>query len=45
MDRELARRDVLRVKGMLNEPLGQLGAFAVGDHPADHVAAENIQDE
>jgi hypothetical protein len=29
---------------MLDEPLGQLGAFAVGDHPTDDVSAEDFQD-
>jgi hypothetical protein len=41
---ELAGGNVLRAATVLDEPLGQLGAFAMGDHPADHIAAENIQD-
>jgi hypothetical protein len=41
----LAGRDVLRVATMLDEPLGQFGAFAVGDHPTDDVATKNIQDD
>ena len=45
VDGELARRDVLRVATMLDEPLGQFGAFAVGDHPTDDVATKNIQDD
>ena len=45
MDRELTRRDVLRVTGMLDEPLGQLGTFAMRDHPPDHETAENIEDD
>ena len=45
VDGELAGRDVLRVAGVLDEPLGQFGAFAVGDHPTDDVAAEDIQDD
>ena len=43
--RELAGRDLLRAAGVLDEPLGQLGAFAIGDHPADDVAAKDIQDD
>ena len=42
MDGELAGRDVLFQAGVFDEPLGQHGAFAVGDHPTDHVAAEDI---
>ena len=30
---------------MLDEPLGQFGAFAVGDHPTNDVATKNIQDD
>jgi len=45
MDGELAGGDVLLQAGMFDESLGQHGAFAVGDHPTDHVAAEDIQDD
>ncbi|SPE23403.1 hypothetical protein SBA2_1230004 [Acidobacteriia bacterium SbA2] len=45
MHGELAWQNVLRVTGMLDEPFGQLGAFAVGDHPTDDVAAEDVQDD
>ena len=45
MDGELTGRDVLFQAGVFDEPLGQFGAFAVGDHPANDVAAENIQDD
>ena len=45
VDGELAGRDVLRVATMLDEPLGEFGAFAVGDHPTDDVATKNIQDD
>ena len=31
--------------GVLDQALGQLGAFAIRDHPADDVAAEDIQDD
>jgi hypothetical protein len=44
MDGELALYDVL-LQAVFDEPLGQHGAFAVGDHPADDVAAEDIQDD
>ena len=30
--------------GLGDELLGQVGAFARGDHPADHVAAEDVED-
>ena len=43
--RELTGRDVLRTAGVLDQPLGQFGAFAVGDHPTDDVATKNIQDD
>src|SRR5579864_3188031 len=45
MDGESAGCDVLFQTGVFDEPLGQLGAFAVGDHPTDHLAARNIQDD
>ena len=45
MNGELAGRDYLRAAGMFDEPLGQFGAFAMGDHPTDDVAAKNIQDD
>jgi hypothetical protein len=44
MDGELTGRDVLFQARVLDEPLGQFGAFAVGDHPTDDVAAKDIQD-
>ncbi len=28
----------------LDQPCGEAGALAVGDHPADHVAAEDVED-
>ena len=42
---ELAGRDLLRAAGVLDQALGQFGAFAIGDHPAHHVTAEDIQDD
>ena len=44
MDGELVRHDVLLAAGLTNQPLGQLGALAFGDHPADDVAAEDVED-
>jgi hypothetical protein len=31
--------------GLLDELLGQFGAFPVRDHPAGDVAAEDVQDD
>ena len=42
---ELAGHDLLRAAGVLDQALGQLGTFAIGDHPTDHVTAEDIQDD
>ena len=39
-----APRDLLALDGLLNEPLGQLGRFPIRQHPAHHVAAENVED-
>ena len=35
--------DVLLVDGVGNQLLGELSGLAVGDHPTNNVAAENIQ--
>jgi hypothetical protein len=45
VDGELARCDVLLPAGVIDETLGQLGALAVSDHPTDHEAAKDIQDD
>ena len=42
---EAARGDVLLGGGVGDQLLGQLGGLARGDHPADDVAAEDIQDQ
>src|SRR6516165_8920500 len=44
MQRELAGRDVLFFATFLDQPLGQLRAFAIGNHPAGNVAAEHVED-
>src|ERR1700704_1156007 len=44
MDRQRSRLDPLFRAGIGNEPFGQLRAFAISDHPAHYVAAENIED-
>ena len=41
---ELAGRDVLLGNGLVDQLHGQLGGFAMGDHPADHVPAEDVED-
>ena len=45
VDRELPRYDALLCDGLLDELLGHVGRLAVLDHPADHVAAEDVQDD
>ena len=44
MHRESPRTNVLPLDGLLNEFLGQLGRFPVGQHPAHYVTAKDIQD-
>lgn len=41
---EQAGANVLFIAGLGDELLGQSGGFAGSDHPADHVAAEDIND-
>src|SRR5664279_2254537 len=41
---ELAGHDELLVAGVADQALGELGAFAIGYHPADDIAAEDVQD-
>src|SRR6185437_3829781 len=45
MNAELAGLDVLLLASFLDELAGQSGAFAQGHHPADHVAAEDVEDD
>lgn len=45
MEGELVGRDLLLLRGLREQPLGQLGALAIGDHPANDVTAENVQDD
>lgn len=44
MNSQLPRLDSLLAAGIGNQPFGQLRALPVGDHPADHIAAENVED-
>jgi len=44
MDSQLIRLDVLTQASGSDQFFGQTGRFALGDQPADHIAAENIQD-
>ena len=43
MNGELIALDGLLAASILKELLGELSAFAMGDHPADDVAAEDIE--
>jgi len=45
VDVELAGRNLVLADGFLNELPGQFSALARRDHPADDVAAEDIQDD
>src|SRR5664280_1215998 len=44
VDRELPRLDALLGGGLGDEPFGEDGALARGDHPARHVAGEDVED-
>ena len=44
MDRQLSRLDFLFATRIRNELFGQFRTFTVGHHPADHVAAEDVED-
>src|SRR5437879_7188979 len=44
MERELIRLDELFLAAVLDQSLGQLRAFAISDHPAGNVAAEDVED-
>ena len=43
MEVELAGQDALFAASVLKKLFGELSAFAIGDHPADNVAAEDIK--
>ena len=45
VDDELVRRDVLLDARLRDQLSGQSGQLALGDHPADHVTAEDVQDD
>jgi hypothetical protein len=44
MERELTGLDVLFFATFLDQSLGQHRAFAISDHPAGDVTAEDIED-
>lgn len=43
MDRELPLGDVLLLKALLNQSSGVLAVFSVSNHPADDVAAKDVE--
>lgn len=45
MDGESSRNDALFLTRVGDQPLGQLGGFAGRHDPANHVAAEDVQDD
>jgi hypothetical protein len=45
VQRELTWRHVVLLDRVVEQRLEQAGGFRVGDTPADHAAAENIQDD
>ena len=45
MQRELTGLDVLFLTALFDQPFGQLRAFAISDHPAGDVTAENIEED
>src|ERR1700684_2587759 len=45
MNRQRARLDFLFATGVRNEPFGQLRTLTVGDHPAHHIATEDVEDD
>ena len=44
MNRQLIAPDVLFVVRLGDQPLGQAGGFTFGHHPADHIAAVDVED-
>jgi hypothetical protein len=45
MKRKLILIDILLEATFLNQSFGQVGFLLMGDHPADHIAAENIYND
>ena len=45
VDGELVLGNRVLFAGFFDKCFGQFGAFARGDHPADDVAAEDIEDD
>ena len=44
MNDQLVRWNALFFNRRFNELLGQIGTFAVGQHPTDHATAVDVQD-
>ena len=44
VDRQLVPNNPLFHHGLADQPLGQMFTFAAGQHPAHHVAAEDVED-
>ena len=45
MQDQLLAWDVLLFDGRFDQLLGQIGAFAVCEHPPDHTATVDVQDD
>ena len=45
MQGELAGRHLVLGEGVLEQRLEEGGAFAIGDAPADHAVAEDVEDD
>ena len=45
MQGELTGLYVLFLAAVLDQPLGQLGAFAISDHPAGDITTEHIKED
>ncbi len=45
MEREWARLNAVLRAGLADEVLGQGRALVWGEHPADHVPAEDVEDD
>ena len=42
---ELVPVDLLFSTGLSDQPFGQCGRFPVSDHPADHIPAEDVDND
>ena len=45
MQGELTGLDLLFLAALFDQPLGQLGAFAISDHPTGDIPAEHIEED